>query len=185
MSIWLRASLVGLSILGATLALAQSTARSPELERLSVFVGTWWVDGQVFGSGSQPSMTTGTTEVEWTLNGQWLRLTSRESAHAHPDYAVTVFITWNDQEREYKAAVVSTALQAPIQYSGRWVGERRLEFTGVASGKFLQRVAYELRGQYEIAFEAANSSDGGATYVPHAVAIWRAERDAGGRHRGA
>jgi hypothetical protein len=65
-------------------------------------------------------------------------------------------------------ATVFAAITDP-EHSGRWVGDR-LTFDG-RIGSVLQRVEYEL-GQGEIRFKAANSFDGGRTYVTHATARW-------------
>jgi hypothetical protein len=135
--------------------------------RLDVFHGRWTVGGRIHAEahGAAAGETAGVAVFRPTARDNWLL--SEVTLASAPPYGVTLLIA-PTPDAAYVAVAVNNLVPAPLQYVGRWIDERTLEFESSATGPARrQRVRYTVVSGTQVELAITESRDEGRTYHPH------------------
>jgi len=136
--------------------------KSPQVDRLDIFIGQWKNAGQVipgpFGPGGEIS---GSTSYYWGVQGKWLQYISRLELPGIGKYEVQGGIAYNTQSEKYDAYAVNN-MGALLVYEGEWVDETNLVFillhpTPAGTG----RICYEILPKKSIRMRSDSLAENG------------------------
>jgi hypothetical protein len=155
--------------------------------RLDVFHGRWTVRGRTWPElfGPAAGETAGVAVFRPTARENWLL--SEVTLDGVPPYGVTVLIA-PAPDATYVGVAVNNLVPAALQYVGRWIDERTLEFEQSApANSRRQRVRYTVVTDSQLELAITESRDEGGTYVRHSslTLIKVPDPPAGGGQRGA
>jgi PDZ domain len=128
---WILAGLAAGLAMCAVGARAQSGAEaqtSHEMKRLAFMVGKWTKRGKSYPLGRAPLEYTGTREVTWTLQGNYLQIRDTLQYTGLPLFEILHLVTYDPQAKLFRDWSFSSRYAWPSEASGRFEQEK-LVFT--------------------------------------------------------